>query len=66
MVGKCAKVHSSISCHSGQLERGTKTRIATLQVHVAGDKQVRTKTSNKGSSLNQSEKLQPGNRGAQM
>jgi hypothetical protein len=57
VVGKSAKVHSSFSCHSGQFERGTKTRIATFRMHVAADKQVRTKTSNKRSALDQSEKL---------
>jgi|HubBroStandDraft_4_1064222.scaffolds.fasta_scaffold103056_3 hypothetical protein len=38
MVGKSAKVDSGILCHSGQLERGTKTRIATLRAHVGADK----------------------------
>jgi hypothetical protein len=38
VVGKSAKVDSGILCHSGQLERGTKTRIATLRAHVGADK----------------------------
>jgi len=57
VVGKSAKVYSGVACHDGQLQRGTKTRIATLQLHVAADKQVRTKPSNKWSALDQSEKL---------
>jgi hypothetical protein len=57
VFGKSVKVHSGLSRHRAQLERGAKSCISALQLRFAAYEQVSTKPSDMWSALNEPEKF---------